>query len=38
MQRQRAELMVRYTELHPVVRLIDSEMEILLLQIEMAHN
>ena len=38
MQRHRAELVVRYTELHPDVRLLDSEMEILLLQIEMAQN
>jgi len=28
----------RYTELHPDVRLLDREMEILLMQIEMAQN
>jgi len=38
LQRRREELLLRYTELHPDVRLLDAQMRILRQQIDMAHN
>jgi hypothetical protein len=38
MEQHRAELLVKYTQDHPDIQVLDTEMAILRLQIEMAHN
>ena len=38
LQRRREELLLRFTELHPDVRLLDAQMRRLRQQIDMAHN
>jgi hypothetical protein len=38
LRRRRGEMLLKDTELHPDVRQLDTEMEILRRQIEMAHN